>query len=396
MTSLRSYRLTGSTGFRRKAATALALLALVAAAPLHAQGTLAAGAVTRVDLPTGRSFPITTAAPVTRVSIANPEVADVIVISERELVINAKASGESDALVWLANGQRQHFRVLVHSPADRMQIILSVKFAEVRKDLLFDIENSVRYRDDDVRAGQGIFRSDSPFDSLGNILLPNEGRFLTILSDFGTKNLLALLELEERRGRAKTLAEPNIVAANKEEADFLAGGELPIPVVQGGGENNSTRVSVEYREFGVKLNFLAEIISDSLVKLRVRPEVSNLDYANAVVISGFRIPALRTRRVESTLDVRQNESIVISGFYNTEDEKVRRGVPLLMDIPILGALFSSTTWQKNQTELVVVVTPVVYDPLRPRRQDVLQFKPDTTLPARDALERRLPEPARRP
>ena len=393
--------MTGSTGFRRKArltgaATALVLLALTVAAPLHAQGTLAGGPVTRVDLPTGRSYPITTAAAVTRVSIANPEVADVIVISERELVINAKASGESDALVWLANGQRQHFRVLVHSPADRMQIILSVKFAEVRKDLLFDLQNSVRYRDDDVRAGQGIFRSDSPFDSLGNILLPNEGRFLTILSDFGTKNLLALLELEERRGRAKTLAEPNIVAANKEEADFLAGGELPIPVVQGGGENNSSRVSVEYREFGVKLNFLAEIISDSLVKLRVRPEVSNLDYANAVVISGFRIPALRTRRVESTLDVRQNESIVISGFFNNEEEKVRRGIPLLMDIPILGALFSSTTWQKNQTELVVVVTPVVYDPLRPRRQDVLRFVPDTTLPARDALERRLPEPAKRP
>ena len=384
--------MTGSTGFRRKAATALVLLALLPAAPLHAQG----GAVTRVDLPTGRSHPITTAAPVTRVSIANPEIADVVVISERELVINAKASGESDALVWLANGQRQHYRVLVHSPADRMQIILSVKFAEVRKDLLFDIENSVRYRDDDVRAGQGIFRNDNPFDSLGNILLPNEGRFLTVLSDFGTRNLLALLELEERRGRAKTLAEPNIVAANKEEADFLAGGELPIPVVQGGGENNSNRVSVEYREFGVKLNFLAEIISDSLVKLRVRPEVSNLDYANAIVISGFRIPALRTRRVESTLDVRQNESIVISGFFNSEDERVRRGIPLLMDIPILGALFSSTQWQKNNTELVVVVTPVVYDPLRPRRQDVLEFKPDTTLPARDALEKRLPEPERRP
>lgn len=382
----------GSTGFRRKAATALAVVALLAAAPLHAQG----GAITRVDLPSGRSHPITTPAAISRVSIANPEVADVVVITERELVINSKAAGETDALVWLGNGQRQHYRVLVHSPADRMQIILQVKFAEVRKDLLFDISNSVVYREQGTRVGQGEFRSDNVFDSLGNVLIPGEGRFLSVLTDFNTKNLLALIELEERRGRARTLAEPNIVAGNKEEADFLAGGELPIPVVQGGGENNSSRVSVEYREFGVKLNFLGEIISDSLVKLRVRPEVSNLDYANAIVISGFRIPALRTRRVESTLDVRQNQSLVISGFFNTEDERVRRGVPLLMDIPILGALFSSTTWQKNQTELVVIVTPVVYDPHRPRPQDVIKLQPDTTLPARDALERRLAEPARRP
>ena len=187
-----------------------------------------------------------------------------------------------------------------------------------------------------------------------------------------------------------------MIAANKEEASFLAGGELPIPVVQGsGGDAASSRVTIQYREFGVRLNFMGEIISDSLIKLRVRPEVSNLDFGNAVVISGFRIPALRTRRVESTLDVRQNESLIISGFFNSEEERVRRGVPFLMDIPILGQLFSSTSFQKNESELIVIVTPVVINPLRPRPSDVLEFLPDTTLPARDALKKRSPPDSRR-
>ena len=383
----------GTTVPRRLAPTLRVLVALLAALALGARPAAAQEAnVLRVDLPTGRSYPITTTAAITRVSVATPEVADVVVISEREVVINGKGSGETDVILWLANGQRSHYRVQVHSPADRQQILLAIKIAEVRKDALRDIQTSAVYREKGTRVGSGLFRSDNPFDSLlTKITLPTEGRFLSILTDFDTKHLLALIEAEERKGRARALAEPNIMAANKEEANFLAGGELPIPVVQGGGDNTSSRVSVEYREFGVRLKFTGEIISDSLIKLNVRPEVSNLDYSNAIVISGFRIPALRTRRVESTIDVRQNESLVISGFFNNEEERVRRGVPLLQDIPILGMLFSSTSFQRNETELVVVVTPMVVNPMRPRRQDVLQLVPDTTLPARDALRKRLPE-----
>lgn len=380
-------------GVRRWMLVVSGLLCLVAL-PLQAQESN----VIRIDLPTGRSFPLTTTAAITRVSIATPEVADVVVISEREVVINAKATGETDAILWQANGTRLHYRVSVHSPSDRLQIALSVKFAEVRKDALRDIDVNGLYRDPKgtVRAGSGIFRSDNVLDSLGKVLIPGTGKFLSVLSDFDTKNVLAFIELEQRSGRARILAEPNVIAANKEEASFLAGGELPIPVVQGsGGDAASSRVTIQYREFGVRLNFMGEIISDSLIKLRVRPEVSNLDFGNAVVISGFRIPALRTRRVESTLDVRQNESLIISGFFNSEEERVRRGVPFLMDIPILGQLFSSTSFQKNESELIVIVTPVVINPLRPRPSDVLEFLPDTTLPARDALKKRLPPDSRR-
>jgi pilus assembly protein CpaC len=209
-----------------------------------------------------------------------------------------------------------------------------------------------------------------------------------VLSDLGTNSLLALLNAEEQQGHARVLAEPNLMAANREEATFLAGGELPIPVVQGGGgTDNSRSVTVMYREFGVKLRFIGEIISDSLLKLSVTPEVSSLDYSNAVTLDGFRIPALRTRRMTSTLDVRRDQSLIISGMFDDERELVKTGIPFLKDLPIIGMLFSSKDFARHETELVVVVTPVIIDPLHPRPQDIAPTQPDTARPAADALKR---------
>ena len=348
--------------------------------------------IVHVDLPIGRSFPITTASAVTKVSVANPDVADVAVIAEREVVINARAAGESDVILYLAPTGRQHYRVVVHSAADRMQIALSVKFAEVRRDFLRDLGVSAVYRDAHVRVGSDKLRTDDPFQSNGSLTFPGV-RFLSILTDFDTDKLLALLEAEETNGRGRILSEPTILAANKEQASFLAGGEIPVPVVQGGGGGDlGARVTIQYREFGVRLRFQGEIISDSLIKLAVRPEVSSLDFANAILIQGFRIPALRTRRIESTVDVKRNESLIISGMFNEETERVKTGVPLLMDVPILGQLFSSSRFQRNESELIIVVSPVLIDPMRPRPRDVLRFAPDTALPAREALEKRLPRP----
>jgi pilus assembly protein CpaC len=241
-----------------------------------------------------------------------------------------------------------------------------------------------------VRTGTGIFRSDAPFTDDGKINLPVNAGFGTFLSDLGPDNLLAFLDAQEQKGNARFLAEPNLMAGNKDSATFLAGGELPIPVVQGGASNAG--VTVQYREFGIRLKFVGEIISDSLIKLTVTPEVSSLDFANAITLQGFRVPAFRTRRVMTTLDVRQNQSLIISGMFAGEDEQVRTGLPLLMNIPILGQLFSSTRFQRNESELLVVVTPVVVDPLRPRPGDTLRLPTDTTRPAIDALGRRRPPP----
>src|SRR5687767_15811254 len=286
--------------------------------------------VTRIDLPIGRSYPISTTVPISRVSIAAPGVADVIVIGEREVVINALTAGETDAIIWQANGTRQHYRVSVHSPADRMQIALHIKFAEVRRDALRELSVSGAVFDKNANASSGLFdpRSIFPADSL---IVSATRRFLSIFTDFGTDKLVAWIEAQEQAGRAKVLAEPTILAANKEEANFLAGGELPVPVVQAaGGDATGSRVTIEYREFGVRLNFMGEIISDSLVKLGVRPEVSSLDFVNAVLVSGFRRPALRTRRIERTVDVRRDRSHIISGMVNVEEERVMTGIALLM------------------------------------------------------------------
>jgi len=369
----------------------VALLCALAAfaAPVRAQQDV----VQRIDLPLGRSYPITTSSLITRVSIASPEVADVVVITNKELVINAKGAGETDAIIWLDNGERHHYRVSVHSPADRMQVVLYVKFAEVQRNLLSNLNPSLLFRNDHVRVGTGILNNDNVFDqTTGAITLPAGGQFLSLLTDFDTRHLLAFLDVQSQKGKVRMLAEPNLIAANKENATFLAGGEIPIPVVSSVSGTSTPQVGIQYKEFGVRLNFNAEVISDSLLKLNVTPEVSNLDFSNALTISGFKIPALSTRRVSTTIDVKRDESLIISGMFNDNRSEVKTGIPFLMDVPILGRLFSSTQWQNNQTELLVIVTPVVVDPMHPRFNDTLKLQPDTALPARPAIEPRLVAP----
>jgi pilus assembly protein CpaC len=331
------------------------------------------------------------------VTVAAPGVADAVVISEREVVINAVGAGEGDIILWFANGRRTHFRVQVHTAADRMQIALAVKFAEVRRDALRELGVSGLYKDKNVRVGTQLFSNDNAFEKETNkLLLPSSSRFLSVLTDFGTDDLLAFIDLQEQNGRAHLLAEPTILTANREIATFLAGGEIPIPVVQSsGGPGNTGGVSIQYKEYGVRLAFTPEIVSDSLIKITVAPEVSSLDFVNAVLLQGFRIPALVTRKMNSTVDVRRSTSIVLSGMFSNSDDRSKTGVPLLKDIPILGQLFSSTRYQRNESELIVIVTPTIVDPMRPRPEDVMRLQSDTTKPAIDALQKRLPPNQRR-
>ena len=381
--------------WRRLRNAALVSMCCVALLPAgNAAAQVTDTAVLRVDLPTGRSFPINTQSNITQVSVASPEVADVVVMGARDVVINGHASGESDVILWQADAPLRHYRVLVHSPSDRQQVVLAVKFAEVRRDFLRTIGLSGLYRDLHTRVGTGQFNTDNAINSTtGVIALPSTIGFGTVLTDFGSSKLLGLLNADETNGNARILAEPTLMAGNKDSASFLAGGEIPIPVAQSSASGVPT-ITIIWREFGVKLNFSAEIVSDSLIRLHIRPEVSSLDFGNAIEISGFKIPALRTRHMETTVDVRRDQSLIISGLMDDERQKTKEGIPLLKDIPILGALFSSTSWQRNETELLVVVTPVISDPMHPRPQDVMHFEPDTVLPARRALEPRLPTPAK--
>ena len=296
-----------------------ASLAGLATSPALAQPTT--DTILRISLSAGRSLPITTVNPVTKVAVANPEIADVVVVTERDIVINGKTNGETDVVLWSGDRPRVHYRVSVRPPSDRKMVLLAVKLAEVRKEMLTELGVSSLYRskDGNTRVGTGLFQNDRAIGAPGastlpsqasRATLPNEVKYLTILSDFGTSQFLALLEAEQQDGRARLLAEPNLLAADRDSASFLAGGEIPIPVMQGYGNNvaGGGAVTIEYREFGIMLSFSPDIVSDSIIKLRVRPEVSSLDYSNAVLLNGFRIPALRTRRVESTVDIRHSTS----------------------------------------------------------------------------------------
>ncbi len=367
-------------------------VALVFSSVTTARAQAQEDVVVPIDIAVGRSVPLSLAAPITKVSVANPDVADVIVISTVEMVINARAPGETDAIIWEEGGARKHYRLVVKSASEHKQIIVAIKFAEVDRNLLTTLQTSAQYQDANNLAGTNNFSSGA---GGGAIAIP-AGEFISVLTNFDTQKLLGLLQAQEQRGKSRTLAEPSVMAGNKEEATFLAGGEIPVPVVQTGGSaatSGGAPVTIQYKEYGIKLHFIAEILSDTLVQLKLTPEVSSLDYTNAITLSGFKIPAISTRRVESTVDVRRGESLILSGMFDDTWSKSKIGIPLFMNIPIIGELFSSTQWQHNQTELLVVVTPIVIDPLSPRPQDILRLRPDTTLPAREAIQKNLVPPA---
>jgi pilus assembly protein CpaC len=172
-----------------------------------------------------------------------------------------------------------------------------------------------------------------------------------------------LLKALEQDGLFKVLAEPNLVAISGEEADFLSGGEIPIPVVQGsnGGNNN---VTIQYKPFGVAVKFTPFVLSENRIRMMVQPEVSQISSSNAVQISGFNVPSIDTRRAKTTVELAPGESFMIAGLINDQMRATINQLPGVKDLPVLGALFRSTEFQRNQTELVIAVTPYIVDPLK--------------------------------
>ena len=176
-------------------------------------------------------------------------------------------------------------------------------------------------------------------------------------------NLAGFLRALENQGLLQILAEPNLVTTNGREASFLAGGEFPVPVLQGGG--NAGAVTIQFREFGIRLNFLPQITENSTIKLYVKPEVSTIDLANAVTLSGFTIPALATKRMETNIELGAGQSFVIAGLMDDRVNETFNKLPGLANIPVLGALFRSRALNRTKQELVVIVTPELASPLNP-------------------------------
>jgi pilus assembly protein CpaC len=171
-------------------------------------------------------------------------------------------------------------------------------------------------------------------------------------------NLAGALDLAETDGLVSTLAEPNLTALSGETASFLAGGEFPIPVSQG---NQS--VTIEYKQYGVSLAFTPIVLADGRISMRVRPEVSELSDAGALKLGGFSVPALTTRRAETTVELGSGQSFMLAGLLRNSNTNSVDKAPFLGDLPILGALFRSTKYRRQETELVIIVTPYLVRPV---------------------------------
>jgi pilus assembly protein CpaC len=205
-------------------------------------------------------------------------------------------------------------------------------------------------------AGSFVYNTDSI-----NMPSSTNGAIFSRLSSNG-RTVGAALRALERDGLFKILAEPNLVAISGEGAEFLAGGEIPVPTVQNGGGSNS--VSIEYKPFGVAVKFTPFVLSENRIRMAVQPEVSEISTENAVVISGFSIPSISTRRAKTTVELAPGESFMIAGLIKDQMRARIDQLPGVKELPVLGALFRSTEFQRNETEMVIAVTPFIVDPLK--------------------------------
>ena len=196
-------------------------------------------------------------------------------------------------------------------------------------------------------------------------------------------NLGATIQALEVQGVLQTLAEPNVLAENGQQASFLAGGEFPYPVVQGAGVGGSNAVTIQFREFGVRLNFIPTITPRGTIRLQVAPEVSTLDFTNGLLVQGFSVPGISVRNVNTEVELGEGQSFAIGGLLNNSETQTFEKIPFIGDIPILGKLFQSKSTSKSNTELIVIVTPEIVRPIPagqplPQPKFPLPFLPPNT------------------
>lgn len=176
-------------------------------------------------------------------------------------------------------------------------------------------------------------------------------------------NLGATLQALETKGVVEELAEPNLLAEDGKQASFLAGGEYPYPIVQGTSAGGAGAVTIEFKQYGVRLNFIPTITPRNTIRLQLAPEVSSLDFAHAIEVAGFNVPAINMRRVNTEVELGNGQSFVIGGLLDNNEAQTFEKIPFLGDIPILGKFFQSIQRTKNNTELIVIVTPVIVPPI---------------------------------
>ena len=403
-------------------AVVAAMLIAIQNHPAAQQTPAAPAAFPKIELTTGRSLVLPTDFDIVRMAVTNPAVADATVIQQREILIDGKAPGTISLIIWGPDNQRVQYDVVVQQPisnleqqlhllypgediaignsdgatilsgkvsstnvmlrvgeiataslpktqiinllqvpggSDTQQVMLQVRFAEVNRRAILTAGLSLVA----LRPQWAARVSTSTGTSPGIDTINNELTFADFLNLFifdRVHGIAGVLHALRQTGAFQSLAEPNLIAYNGQEASFLAGGEIPIPQVSGAAGN----VSVAYKEFGIRLNFTPTIAGDA-IRLRVRPEVSSLDFANGVVLSGFRIPALITRRAETSVELRDGQSFAIAGLLDNISQNDTDAIPVLSSLPIIGPLFKNKSKRQEQTELMVLITPRLVRPLDP-------------------------------
>jgi pilus assembly protein CpaC len=422
--------------------------AIVAAAP----AAESEASSSEVALLVGRSTLLTVGQPITRVSLTSPNVADAMVTAPGQLLIHGKAPGTISMFVWDRAGGIKRYEVIVRRDLSELlqqvkqlfpgepitvhsngkdvvisgtvsskyvidkaaevaagyvekkedvvnllrqqegiasnQVLLRVRFAEVSRSAMQEL--GVNIFATGVDNGRWIGRSTTqqfaaPFFDDGRLVFSD---FLNLFLFDAKNNIGGAIKALQNKGLFQSLAEPNLIAENGKEASFLAGGEYPYPVVQ--GQAGGTSVTIQFKEFGVRLSFTPTIVGSDLVKLKVAPEVSSLDFANAVTIEGFRVPAISTRRTQTEVELQDGQTFAIAGLMNNTITSQMSKIPGIGDIPILGYLFRSKAAQKNQTELVVMITPTI---LRRGSTGVSPKLPDLVEPYMPPATKTLPSPA---
>ena len=394
-----------------------------AAAPAQAAVTPAQPQFDRVHVTAGRSTVVPTDFDVTRIAVTNPEIADAVVVQPREVLIDGKKPGTVSLILWSSTQRKQYDIVVepaisgleqqlqalfpgediavsvseeaivlsghvsstsvmlraaeiatastskakiinmlqVPGGSESQQVMLQVRFAEVNRRALTELGlnlfvNRERFA---ARSTTQQFAAPTLDDEKPNGVVFSD--FLNLMFFDKKEGIGGVLRALQQRGGFQSLAEPNLIAYNGQEASFLAGGEFPVPVVQAGSTN---AVTIVFKEFGIRLNFKPTIAGD-LIRLKVRPEVSTLDFANGVTLQGFRIPALTSRRAETDVELRDGQSFAIAGLLDNIRQDDTAAIPILSKIPILGAMFKSKAERAEETELMVLITPRLIRALNP-------------------------------
>ncbi len=362
--------------------------------------------------------------PIGRLSVSSSEVAEAVVVSANEVVVNGKAFGQVNIVVWDRGGERSLvFEVFVRAnltlldslvrslfPRDDIllsqangsvilsgevddprkvaqveaavqaagfktvnmlrgpfrnatQVQLQVRVAEVNRNRLREFGTSYSYQA--TPGSGGYLNSGSGPSTLTKI--ENGSLFGSVSSALNLflmgGNAMGFLRMLQSQGALRALAEPNVIAMDGQTASFLAGGEFPIPIVQSGSERST--ISIIFKEYGVRLGFKPTVVAEDYIRLELEPEVSTIDYANGVKFDGFTVPALRTRRAKTGIELRDGQSFALAGLLDNSEIKSLSKMPVLGDMPVLGPLFRSQQFQKQETELMFIVTATIVRPVNP-------------------------------